>query len=595
MGPPTSTAHWVRPNEASRVPRNHMVLDCEAHVEVGPGGETHTFRLAVTSCDRMAKSGERWAPTEWGEHETPDSVWDWVDKRARAKERTVLVAHNAAYDLRVANGLDCLARRGWVLQALSLTSGSCWGQWRNGSRSLILVDSLTWLPLPLASIGLLLGQPKRPLPTQRDSTALWWGRCRADVQILRDAWMRMILWLRATDAGNWRPTGAGMAWSFWRHRHYTRKVLAHHDLELRALERRAAWTGRAEAWRTGKLAGGPWFELDFRCAYASIAAEARLPYARIGVPDRSSWYRWEKPSPTRTWLLECQVTTDAPTVPAEREGRIVWPVGTFPTVLWDHEARLAVEFGADVKVTNCHAYGTFPLLESWARWVLGVVNSPPGEWDPIVRTMVKHWSRALIGKFGARWAPWEHYADSDRHDVTLWWIGQPEAGTKTRLLHVGNRLLTQGDLRDADSAVPQIMSWIMAAARVQLWRAMVTAGLDHVAYVDTDSLIVDGAGLAALGAAGLPGLVQKGRWQRLEVLGTRKLVADGALRASGVPRGAVRTGGKVWAAEAWDGLTSSLTLGEPDRVSVRRRTVRLMGEDGRRRRLKGGGTAPWRL
>lgn len=588
----TIPAHWIKANEGARIPRCHIVLDAEAVITEGDHGEEHLMRVAVTSCDSKGKNGHTWQATKWAEHEQPVDVWAWISARSLASGRTVVVAHNAGYDLRITDGMNQLEALGWQLTMLSLNFGATWATWRRRTATLVLVDSMTWFPMALQRIGELIGRPKPDLPTQTDDAQLWRARCRADVEILRDAWMRCIGWLADSNAGNWRPTGAGMAWSFWRHQHYTHRILSHSDDDLRTLERQAAWTGRAEAWQLGRMKTGPWVEWDMTAAHARIARDCNVPTKPWGeLPDPTKWERASRRD-TRAVLLDCIVSTDVPVAPTSHADGILWPVGTFPTTLWDHEARMVLDAGGTITPRRAFVYSTAPALRSWAEWVLDVIGQPIGSVDPVVQAMVKHWSRALIGKFATRYATWEHFGDLPTRDFRSGWAFDADAQEMQRTLHVGNRLLMQSAMVDGHDTAPAVMSWIMAECRRRLWHVMQSAGIDHVAYVDTDAVIVDTKGDRALAAADLDGLRRKGRWQRLEIIGTRRLVLDGQLRAAGVQRGAVKASAQLWEVEAWAGLTGSLARGVTDRVTVSKRTVRLDGIERRRVRKPGGTTLP---
>ena len=114
------------------------------------------------------------------------------------------------------------------------------------------------------------------------------------------------------------------------------------------------------------------------------------------------------------------------------------------------------------------------------------------------------------------------------------------------------------------------------------------AGLENVAYCDTDGLLVNSEGSHRLDAAGLPGLRPKQRYRRIEVLGPRQLVIEGRLKAAGIPSRAVRVGDQTWRGEVWRSLPVALGAGETDTVVIASRTWDVAGVDHRRAHLPGG-------
>ena len=251
-------AHWIRRNESNRIPRRHISLDTEA-VQVEEGGRrVQTFRCAVACLDSQHSRGEKWRPPEWGRFTDPWALWQWVDGCTRTHARTVVVAHNLAYDLRISQAFIWLPKLGWELVMVRLDGGQAWAHWKRDDRSIAMVDTMSWFSVGLAELGDLIGEPKPPLPKWDDPLDVWMARCEADVQILRLCWGRVLRWIEEDDLGNWKPTGAGQGWAAFRHRWMDTRIL-HHGLDsVATLEREAAWTGRCEAWRWGRLPRGVW-------------------------------------------------------------------------------------------------------------------------------------------------------------------------------------------------------------------------------------------------------------------------------------------------------------------------------------------------
>lgn len=588
-------AHWIAPNERSIIPRNYITLDSESMRVIDKHSERQTFRCASLAWDRQSRRTKQWMATEWMDFDNPIALWNFVDGCCRADERMVIVSHNAGYDLRITDALNQLARLDWTLEILTLSGKNTWAAWRRGKQRIVWVDSLSWLPHPLHKIGDAVGISKRPLPDDQAGASSWFERCRDDVAILRAAWLRIVQWLIDSDHGNWRPTGAGQCWQSFRHNHLTHRVLVHDDTGAREAERRAAWTGRAEAWQHGKLNRGPYTEFDMSAAYARIAQNHNVPTRLIGETHYPFKQVHGNDNSRNAYLSECTVTTTVPTVPTLHDGRVVWPVGTFTTTLWDNELSLAIDNGATVEVQRQWVYRTAPALQHWADWVLSLVDAPKGAVDPIIRMVAKHWSRALVGRFGSRYAKWEYFGESLSDDVALGWSRTEADGVARRMLHVGDRVLMQTDVVEGHDAAPQVMSWIMAQCRVDLWHLMNAIGLHNVIYVDTDSVIVGPDALPAMERLRGRHLVRKAKWRQIEIFGTRRLVLDGEARMSGVSRGAVRTGDRTWQSEQWSGLVGSLASGDSSAVTVTDRTVRLKPQDVRRDHLPDGRTSPVRL
>ncbi len=592
-------AHWLRPNAASRVPRRLVVLDSEARRSLRGQVERHDFRLACASFDRLGPDGRPQGGPELVDLETRDEVWPWVVSKTATAHRTVLFAHNLSYDLRLTAGLEALPELGWRCQGLALTASSFWARFTDGRRALWLCDSFSWLPAPLEKIAAAQGRRKRRLPPDDGPPERWLARCRDDVAVLRLAMLGLIAWVHDDELGDWRLTGPAQATACWRHRFLDqRSILVHDNPDALAAERRAAWSGRVEVWRHGRISE-PVTEYDFGSAYARLAQRLDLPARLLGAHTPLPLDRLRRVMDVHDVLAEVVIETETPTVPAESGGRIVWPVGRFRTTLWGCELQLALDEGARVEVGRLWLYQRAPVLRRWADWLLaGLDGEPPGD-DPIRWLVLKEWSRALVGRLGLRYAELEHLGDDTTSKVELYPVRDGDTGSDTTMLQLGRQLFEQRGQRESRSSTPALMGAIMAAARVQLWAAMRTAGLDSLLYVDTDGLLVDADGAARLDAAldrgQLPGLRPKAVWRSADLRAPRNLDLGETRRVSGVPRRAERLGPGKYRGEVWQSLPAALRRRQPSQVTVTERTFRLSERDPRRRHLPGGATEALRV
>lgn len=589
----SAPAHYIGGNELCRQPKCWVYLDTEAHIEDDGTSQVQTWRLAVTAHDHRRGSYDDWREPEWAVHATPDDLWGWIDDRARVGERLVVVAHNLAYDLRISDVFSHLPARGWSLDRIRLDAEQSQCRWRKGRRTILMIDSISWWPCALVELATDLGLDKPDLPAQSDGDDAWVARCTADVNVLRTAWRRLLDWLHDDDIGNWQPTGAGQAWSAWRHRFMEHKILVGDDQDLRDRERRAVWCGRSEAWRHGKHKAGPYTEWDLERAYLSIMRDCRIPIRPLGPAPESDAASLRHYAAVGNVLATVRVQTDVPLVPCEGPNGIYWPVGEFTTTLWDPELELLWGSDAKVDVLDTMVYRSRPALAQFAEWLFPMLDDEFAQADPIIHRIAKHWSRVLVGRFGVRYSVWEPFGDTPQPSVGLQNVSDMRDGSIWRLLSVGDRCLRESDTMEGENAVPSIMGWIMSETRARLWRAIEAAGPANVLHCDTDGLLVSPAGNERLEAAELVGLRVKSSWQKAEVFAPRQVALDGLLRAPGVPRRARRVGLNTWNGEVWNWLSSSLREGSADRVRVQRRTIRLLSTDHRRRHLSHGRTGPF--
>ena len=484
----SNVGHYIRKNEAARIPERFIILDTEAHRTRTKDGEVQSWALAACSFLTFQKAG--YVRDARLRFDTPMALWQAVSDFTRPKRRTVLYAHNLNYDLRISQALTYLPLNGWTLRDMRLDGRGSWSRWTKDYASLLLCDSASIFPVPLAQLATALGMVKPPLPPSTETEQLF-ARCEADVSILTQAITFYVQWLRSGVAGNWQMTGAGQSWSHFRHSHMTHEILIHNDSNAVAAERAAMHTGRAEAWQWGRINREKMWEYDWSNSYPRIAAETSLPARFFGMVNDCTPGRLAALADKYCVLADVEVSVTNPCVPCSHGERTIWPTGNFRTVLWDPELRLVVGNGQITEVHKVWLYHKAPILRNWAEWILSQLGSRDESVPPWLALILKHWSRALIGRFGMRYRQWQHYATAPTSRIYCSELYDPESGEKSSLMQVGTDVFTLGSLTETNDACPQITSYIMSAQRAKLWHVVSQVGSDDVWYIDTDSLVVN--------------------------------------------------------------------------------------------------------
>lgn len=585
-------AHWVKENRQERMPARMIAFDTESLF-------AGTDELQVQSW--RTGSAIRWRnDLKTGDHAEgraftdPMELWEWVTEFCKPGMRTVMWAHNLGHDVRISQVFKLLPKLGWGLDWCNLDRNVSAMTWRSERGTLVLADTWTWIPLPLNTIAPLTGTVKFTMPPDNGSEDSWNEYCMQDTEIVYRVVSRLVAYIRANGLGNWQPTGAGMAYTTWRHKHLRHKVLVHDDRDALGAERKAMHTGRAEAWRHGELLNDVWTEVDMRNAYLMIGAESELPRKLRTHYGRLSPLHYQRLCERYRMLCHVRIDTARPVVPTRMDNRQVWPVGTFDTWLWDTEVDAAIRYGAEAEIIDSYAYAKAPILQDWARWILSVLQDKDDETDPVVKTWLKHCSRALIGRLSLRVPAWEILGANPEGITGITHMTNADTGHTHRLMHVGDRTLIEVMREEGRDSLPQVTGWIMAECRVRLWDAMNAAGLENIAHVDTDSLVINRQGLVRLRrhyGEDYPRLwAEKGSWKRLEVFGPRCYFRDGSRVVSGIPARARETAPGVYAGERWRATAADLEESQGAIVTVERAEWHLRRADPRRRGAPGAGT-----
>lgn len=593
---PQKYTHWIRPNDSEAMPSRVIVIDTEARTDRAGGTEVQSWRLGCGRFYWWTRDGNiRFTEHDW---KTPADMWADITAFCRDKKRTILYAHNLAYDIRISQALTTLPGLGWEMAAIRIEQRGSWSSWRSGGKSLVLCDSASIFPVTLYTIGKTVGAEKLPLPDGGDEDA-WWSRCRRDVAILSAAIIQYFEWLRTGIAGAWALTGSSQAWHHWRHSHYTHPVQIHEDDDAHAAERRAMWTGRAENWVWGKNYECPTYEWDWQYSYPRIAADVDLPVRLVGSTGAMSLRAFISAIRNYRVLADVTITTANSIVPTKWAHGIVWPVGTFDTTLWDSEILLAQYEDCEITINRAWLYAREPALREWAQWIMYSLDHPRSDWPRWMPLVLKAWSRSLIGRFAMRYSTWDDYVELPYEALRVGHLVDYETGEVTDTFQIGRKLMVKGPMKDPTDACPQITSYVMSEARARLWYALRAAGADNVLYMDTDSLILNSAGhrniLDATNNGFFPGLRLKSEGIGYEIYGPRMIEIAGQTKMSGIPRGSIKTGENTRSAQVWNGLEQSLREGNSGNVIIRTQQFTTRYNDKRRARTESGRTVPYRL
>jgi hypothetical protein len=594
---PLPGAHYLRAQKTSRVPRRYVFFDTEAYRHYGKTEETQTWRLGVTASVKWRPDSATWSPVLTVRHETPEDLWRSIASFARVDCRTVVVAHNLGYDLRLSRAFALLPAMGWEVTRLSLSGEHIGMDLRKGKYSLVLVDSKTVITHALAVVGQWKGEAKPELPADDAPDATWWERCEADVRLLSWAYMTVVRWLADDDLGGWARAGSGMGWHVLLRKHLHEKVLVHAERDVLDLEGRSLYANRTEAWKIGKYRKGPYTVWDYETAYAHVALSESLPARYLGTTRGGCLNRMVARQGVYNYLVHARVETELPVLPWRDNHGICWPIGSFTGDWWQWELDAARKAGARVKVGVAHRYAASPWLADWAAWCLEVMADQSTPEAKVRASLAKHWTRTVIGRTAMRYKDWQDKGDAWVPGVSYWPLLDYDTKARGAAVQLGGQRWEAWEEHWWDNALPQLLSAVMAHVRVRLWDALQVAGLDNVMHCDTDCLITTPAGsarvLSALSQGLLGTLRVKATLADVEPLSSNLVEGSTYRRLVGVPRSARRVGPTTYESERWEGVTSTLAGGTPDVIRISPLRQSLILEDWRRLHIPDGLTQPY--
>lgn len=572
--------HWLKSAGRTWTPGVVGFFDTETVPQDVGDDEVQRMRLWVaTIVTRRHKTKSRIGAVS-GRGHTGDELADWLCSELRRHESAWMFAHNLAFDLSTTRMVTRLVERGWHLSSISMTGKSAVVRMGNGRTNLVLVDSFSWLQAPLAEIGTMVETAKPALPAWADGDEVWFARCEADVAILGEAVLELLNWWDAKQLGHFSVTGAGCAFSTVRTHLAPYTIMADPDPDVRAFERRAIFGGRRDLTTWGPQDTGPWVLLDFENAYPVMAGQLAVPCVPRGWQEHVDVAMLAEPAKDHSWMGEVTVCVTEPRYPARWGPEVVFPVGTFRTILAGPELVTAARNGHLLEVHRARRYWCQPALHDWSRWVLDVLHDPDHGDPAVARKAVKGWSRSGLGKFASRTS--ESY---DRGPA--WSVGWTAArgwdagkAAPALLLEIAGRRMWMVRNQETMTAVPAVFGWVESAVRLRLRAVLDALGEPTWVQADTDGLLACVPALRrwlrgrrepgriprapmAVAAAVCDELASvcepvvlrpKELYHHLEMVGPQHLSLGSGRKTSGVRRDATQTGPATFEGRTWPGL-----------------------------------------
>ena len=555
-------SHILKDSKSTTNPQHVVFFDTETYEQPLNDTESeHKFRLGV-ACYWRIRSDRDDDQFTWQNASDPADIWAFIFAHTGQRRNLFVVAHNVAFDVKVTQGFDRLRGEGYTLKKMILNGTTNIWKFRKDKSSITILDNMNYFKVSLAKLGDSLGVQKLKMPPWEASNEEWFIYCRRDVEVMLEAWRKWIEFLTVNDLGVFAMTIASQSLNAYRHRFMPAPIYIHAYDDLTKLEREAYHGGRTEAFFIGTLPPDTYRYLDVNSMYPHVMLSREYPTRYIG----------RRKNPPKKWLLDQLLTnaviatvdikTDEPVFPVKKDGRLIFPIGTFTTTLSTRELEYAASNDMIKTVHEAAIYEKARIFEDYVTFFYNKRLEYKRDGNDAFAYMCKLLLNSLYGKFGQR---------NDEYTIIAEGVDQPDGthqefdiDTKTwvtyRIIN-GTVEMATGKKEGFNSFVA-IAAHITADARMQLWEYITKAGPNNTFYVDTDSLFVGTLGYSNLaphiesGTLGALGL--KGEADRLEIRGLKDYSFGEVDTIKGIRNDAERVDDSTFRQISFEGLKGAL-------------------------------------
>ncbi len=565
-------AHWLKANKKGELPSHIICYDTETK-SISIGKKTSEARLWFGwACYSRRTRGNTWSKPVWWRFETRAGFWHGVKKRAKSQRKLYLFAHNASFDLTVLGWLEHLIDKGWKTRRAILEGPPWIVTARKGKATIELLCTLNYFRSSLEELGKSLGIPKLPMPKAEQTRKEWDSYCKRDVEVVYRAMLAFLAFIVEHDLGNFQPTIAGQAFNAYRHRFMDNPIYIDDSTSSLELARAGYLGGRTEAFRLGKLAE-PMTLLDINSQYPAAMKGNLFPARLMTCVSRIS------PEEVREWLkrwvvmADVEIATKDPAYPLVLEGRLVFPVGRFRTILATPELTHALDRGRVRRVFKAACYLAAPLFNSYVDYFHRLKGEYGEAGNKPFRHMVKIFLNSLYGKWGQSGRHFERIGDAETSDPYAWIEIDANTGEARKLRNVAGEVQELASLSEARNSHPAIAAHVTSAARIQLWGLIEKAGRENVYYTDTDSLLVNTEGRQRLQDEIVPGVLGKleveGEFTEGHLYGLKDYKLGDRVKMKGIRRNAIKIGPNTYRQDTFIGVKGMIKMEDMSKQRIR--------------------------
>lgn len=557
--------HYLKQNNSSEYPRHCVWLDTETDpVQIAPDTIKHVLKFGW-ACYRRRSRGHKWGKPQWYRFTTLEQFWLWLTEHIGPKEAYTLFAHNGSFDLPVLDAFNWLQDEGWQLKNAVIESPPIILKWTKDGRAIKFIDTLNIWRMSLAAIGESIGIPKMDFPDENASPEYWDAYGKNDVLIIMEAIIKWFDFLREHELGGFAPTLASQAMRAYRHRFMKHKILIDDDEIALGMARAAYHGGRTECFFIGEVKG-PLYQLDINSMYPDVMHKENMPTKLIGVYRRVKHLELAKLLQSCSVVAEVTVEVDVPVFPQYIDGKLIFPVGTFDTVLTTPELKHGLENGYITAIDKVAIYEQAIIFKEYVDYCYNLRQQAKAKGDTAAWFYIKIMMNSLYGKFGQRGRIYETIEQVNSKAINAW--TEIDADTM-QVIHYRQfagqvqQLIEEPESRDSH---PAIAAHVTAYARMAMWHIYQQAGLENCYYSDTDCVVVNQTGFDRLHSLiderTLGKLKLEQTIAHASIRGAKDYQFDSTERIKGVRKNATWLNTNTVQQEQWAGLKGLMAKGD---------------------------------
>lgn len=469
------------------IPEKWLFFDSETKSRTRDNIESHYFRLGWTCFWDRAVSKK---PGEggWRFWNNEKKVCTYLHDVCRSEKQIVILGHNIFFDLQACGFFKYFTEWKWTLDFIYDKGLTYILRCKRQGSTLTVLSTTNWFDQSLEKLGEVLGLPKGKVDFDKVTYKELKFYCRRDVEILVELMKYYFKFIRKHELGKLTLTKASQAFSGYRHRFMTNKIMLHEYSEATHLERSAYIGGRVECFRLGEQSGGPFVSLDVNSMYPFVMKIMEYPWELVEFNGHLDIKLYPDILKSHCIIAEVEIDTPEPAFALKVKGKTIYPIGKFPCFLCSTGLKYALERGYIKRVIQSAIYRKANLFSEYVDYIYQVRTGYKNSGNKVMELLCKYMQNSLYGKFGEKKVIREEYDLETGRDYFREEILNIDTGELTIITNLMNKQIVQYHDQEGENAFPAITAHITENARFVLWEIINGIGRTRVLYCDTDSV-----------------------------------------------------------------------------------------------------------
>jgi len=542
-----------------------LILDTETSSAIGNGYQRHTFRLGWTVFVRI-RSERGMKQETWKYWTDKEKLLDYIESLMEEKKTLWLIGHNIYFDIMALGYYDRAGYSSYE-EEFFYDEGLVFLHFlKKGRKHIKIISSTNYFDFSLKYLGEAVGLPKLEIDFKEATDDELCIYCFRDVEILYLALLEYIAFNKAHDTGRFSYTKAAQSFSSFRHRFMDQKIHIHHEEKVEELERAAYFGGRVECNRIGEIEGGEKTFLDVNSMYPWVMKKHRYPTKLRFYFEGEECLPALKYLDTSCCIAEVTLCTSEAAYPLRRDGKLIFPVGTFRTFLCTEGLKRARAAGELQKIHQLSVYESSYIFKSYVDYWYPFKAKYRREGNELYTKIVKLFLNSLYGKFGQKQPIFEEYFEPEAGPPRSEHCLDIETGERWVEIHSFGKVKRQIGEKNGNKSFVAIAAHVTEYSRFALWDLCSTVGRQRIYYMDTDSICVLSSDVhrfdGSISDQRLGALSVDKVCETLILHGAKHYEYDGNRVCKGVPKSATRTGKFTYEYDQFLGSRSHQRLAE---------------------------------